>query len=57
MLDENRNAVFIWSVQVCFMFVVQINVIFMQPPYEAVILCECILKCFEEVLTLTFEVL
>ena len=46
MLDENRNAVFtsIWSVEMCFMFVAQINIIFMRPLYEAVILCDCIIK-------------
>ena len=43
-LAENRNAVFIWSVEMCFMFVTQINVIFMRPLYEAVILCDCIIK-------------
>ena len=36
---ENRNAVFIWSVEMCFIFVAQINVIFMRPLYEA--LCDC----------------
>ena len=43
-LDENRNAVFICSVEMCFMFVAQINVIFMRPLYEAVILCDCIIN-------------
>ena len=28
----------------CFMFVDQINVIFMRPLYEAVIFCDCIIK-------------
>ena len=39
---ENRNAVFIWSVEMCFIFVAQINVIFMRPLYEA--LCDCIIN-------------
>ena len=30
-LHQNRNAVFIWSVEMCFIFVEQINVIFMRP--------------------------
>ena len=42
--DEKRNAVFIWSVEVCFIFVAQINVIFMRPLYEANILCDCIIN-------------
>ena len=40
-LYENRNVVFIWSVEMCFIFVAQINVIFMWSLYEAVILCGC----------------
>ena len=44
-VDENRNAVFIWSVDMCFMFAAQINVIFMRPLYEAVILCDCNIIC------------
>ena len=40
-LDENPNAVFIRSVEMCFMFVAQINVIFMRPLYEAVCVCVC----------------
>ena len=43
-LDENRNAVLICSVKMCFMFVAQINIIFMRPRYEAVILCDSIIK-------------
>ena len=43
-LDENRNAVFIRSVEMYFMFIAQINVIFMRPLYEAVILCDCIIN-------------
>ena len=43
-LDENRNVLFIWSVEMCFMFVAQINVIFMRSFYEAVILCDCIIN-------------
>ena len=39
-IDENRNAVFIWSFEMCFMFVAQINVIFMRPLHEAVSVCE-----------------
>ena len=30
-LNENRNAVFIWSIEMCFIFVAQINVLFMRP--------------------------
>ena len=41
---ENRNAVFIWSVEMCFIFVAQINVIFTIPLYEAVILSDCIIN-------------
>ena len=43
-LNENRNAVFIWSAEMCFIFVAQINIIFMGPLYEAVILCDCMIK-------------
>ena len=43
-LNENENAVFIWSVEMCFMFVAQINIIFMRPLSEAVILFDCIIK-------------
>ena len=43
-LDGNRNAVFIWSIEMCFMFVAKINVIFIRPLYEAVILYDCIIK-------------
>ena len=39
---ENRNVVFIWSVEMCFIFVVQTNVIFMGPLYQA--LCDCIIN-------------
>ena len=39
---ENRNVVLIWSVEMCFIFVVQINVIFMEPLYQA--LCDCIIN-------------
>ena len=39
---ENRNAAFIWSVEMCLIFVAQINVIFMRPLYEA--LCDCIIN-------------
>ena len=42
--SENRNAVFIWSFEMCFIFVSQINVIFMKPLYEANILCDCIIN-------------
>ena len=45
--NENRYAVFIWSVEMCFIFVAQINVIFMRPLYEANILCDCILIVLE----------
>ena len=41
-LFENRNAVFIWSVDICFIFVAQINVMFVRPFYEA--LCDCIVN-------------
>ena len=43
-LEQNRNAVFIWSVDVCFIFIEQINVIFRRPLYEAVSLCHCIIN-------------
>ena len=43
-LYQNRNAVFIWSVEMCFIFVEQLNVILMRPIYEAVIMCDCIIK-------------
>ena len=42
MFIENRNAVFIWSVEMCFIFVAQINGIFMGPLYQA--LCDCIIN-------------
>ena len=45
-LNENRNAVFIWSAEMCFIFVALINVIFMRPLYEAVIQCNCIINNF-----------
>ena len=45
-LNEKRNAVFIWSVEMCFILVAQINVIFMWPLYEAAILFNCIIKYF-----------
>ena len=38
-LHQNWNVVFM-----CFVFVEQINVIFMRPLYEAVILCDCIIN-------------
>ena len=44
-LCETKIAIrFIWSVEICFIFLDQINVIFMCPLYEAVILCDCIIK-------------
>ena len=42
-LNHNRNAVFNWSVDMCFIFIKQLNVIFMRRLYEAVILCHCII--------------
>ena len=46
-LNKNRNTVFIWSVEMCFIFLAQIIAIFMQPLYEAVIWCDCIINnCF-----------
>ena len=45
-LNRNRNTVFIWSLDMCFIFFDQINVIFMRPHYEAVIWCDCIIKLF-----------
>ena len=39
---ENRNAVFIWSVEMGFIFVAQINVIYMRLLYEA--MCDCIIE-------------
>ena len=44
--NENRNTVFIWSAEMGFIFVAQINVIFMRPLYEANILCDCIINSF-----------
>ena len=41
-LHQNRNAVFIWSAELCFIFVEQIHVIFMRPHYEAEILHDCL---------------
>ena len=43
-LNENRNAVFIWSAAMCFILVAPINVIFMRPLYEADIQCDCIIN-------------
>ena len=43
-LKENRKVVFIWSAEMCLSFVAQINIIFIRPIYEAVILCNCIIK-------------
>ena len=40
-LNENRNAVFIWSAAMCFILVAPINVICMRPLYEADIQCDC----------------
>ena len=45
-LNQNRNAVFIWSVEMCFIFLDQIKVIFTRPLYEAVIWCDYIIKHF-----------
>ena len=45
-LNENRNAVCIWSHAMCFIFVTPINVIFMRPLYEADIQCDCIINRF-----------
>ena len=45
-LNQNRNAVFIWSVDLWFIFIEQINIIFMRPVYDAVILCHCIINRF-----------
>ena len=42
-LNQNRNTAFIWSVEMCFIFLDQIN-IFMRPLYEAVIWGECIIN-------------
>ena len=41
-LHQNGNAIFIWSVEMCFIFVEQINVIFMR--LLTVILCDCIIN-------------
>ena len=43
-LNENQNAVFILSSELCFIFVVPINVIFMRSLYEADIQCDCIIN-------------
>ena len=41
--------VFIWSVEMCFIFLDQINVIFMRPLYEAIIWCDYIINCYIKV--------
>ena len=46
-LDHCLSFYFIWSVEMCFIFVGQINVIFMRPLYEANILCDCIIKNYK----------
>ena len=46
MLNQNRNAAFVWSVEMCFSFVEHIKVIFMRPVYEAVILFDCIINIY-----------
>ena len=43
-LNENRNAVFIWSAAMCFILVAPINVICMRPLYEADIQCDCFIS-------------
>ena len=43
-LNENWNAVFIWSAVMCFIFVAPIYIRFMQSLYEAAIQCDCIIK-------------
>ena len=46
---------FIWLVEMCFIFAAQINVIFMRPLYEASILCDCIInvkKCIRMGITI-----
>ena len=43
-LNQNRNTVFIWPVEMCFIFLDQMNVIFMRRLYEAVIWCDCIIN-------------
>ena len=43
-LNQNWNVVFIWSVDVCFIFTEQIIVIFMRPLYKAVILLTALIK-------------
>ena len=45
-LNENRNAVCIWSAAICFIFVAPINVIFMRPLYKADVQCDCIIDSF-----------
>ena len=42
--NENRNAVFIWSAAMCFIFVAPINMIFVRPLCEADIQCDCIIN-------------
>ena len=49
--NENQNAVLFLSVEMCFIFVAQINVIFMRPLYEANILCDCIIKRYHKAKT------
>ena len=43
-LNQNRYAVFVWSVDVFFIVIVQIYVLFKRLLYETVILCHCIIK-------------
>ena len=35
--NQNQNLVFIWSFDFCFIFIKQINIIFMWPLYEAIL--------------------
>ena len=42
--DHCLSFYFIWSVEMCFIFVAQLDVIFMRLLYEANIMCDCIIK-------------
>ena len=43
-LNKNRNVVFIWSVDMCFIFIKQINVVFMLSIYKAILLYHYIIN-------------
>ena len=55
-LNQSKKTFFIWSVDMSFIFLDQINIIYMQLLYEAVILCDCILNLYMRKLLKTFGV-